>query len=261
MKTPTLTRGPLTYFAAPSIVLALRTPFARVKLCRVGFGGDGSIYVMFPYLNRKNGILSDLALPESGPGPVTYNLAANGIEVDQDVKFSHHASGVALFSKTGMSQKLPRRQSFPLSDGTGIIFWLFAYRFSGFTWFEKQKKKDTAVFYQFADKHPSGIKLEAEWVPISSITSKSIHRNGPVGTALNVRNGTSKSAVYFGQPPGSPFPDHVLVITAHEQEAPDGADSPTMVFVGGFDDIRHAPRSSGCLSFLYPSGRDAGQPA
>jgi hypothetical protein len=255
---PLKTRGPLTYYAARDFMLAARTPFAQVKLCRLRFGTDGSIYVMFPYLDRKIGIVSELDLTRETKSEqgFTYDLGATGIDVDQDVKFSHHTSGQVVFSKTGLQQPLPRRESFPLATGSGAVFHFFAYRLKGFEWFKKVKREDVVVYLNFPKKHPLGLKIEATWVPIDHIVGRSLDRHGPFGIAVNAQTRTETPIVYIGQPDDCAMREHVLVVTAKEQEVPDGADTPTMIFLGGFDDVTdRPPRTSGCLAFLYPSAR------
>lgn len=94
-----VTDGRLSYFAARNTVLIVQTPLGTVKICRLAFGRDGSIYVSFPYCREKAGILN--AINRSTVGLETIDLGEGGVRVSTDVKFSHHASGVVQFSKTG----------------------------------------------------------------------------------------------------------------------------------------------------------------
>src|SRR5688572_25658791 len=107
--------GQLRFFRTEHAVVLIRTPDATYKLARLTFGGDGSIYVQFPYLEAKAGVIAELPVDKTVIGPVTYDLANLGETVDTDVKFSHHASGQVRFSKTGHRIATPPRQSFPLN--------------------------------------------------------------------------------------------------------------------------------------------------
>lgn len=124
-------QGRLLYMAAPSSTVIAATPFGHFKLFKVTFGRDGSIYVPFPYLDTKRGVLSE-ADPETEPDPRTLNLRRNGLVVEYDVKFSHHTSGWVQFSKTGERGLLPRRRSFPLDGPIGIVFDFRLYWLRGF---------------------------------------------------------------------------------------------------------------------------------
>ena len=51
--------GRLRLFAAAEAVIVVRTPLAMFKIARISFGKrDGSIYLQFPYLKEKEGILA-----------------------------------------------------------------------------------------------------------------------------------------------------------------------------------------------------------
>src|SRR4051812_42730817 len=92
--------GQLAFHSASDFVLLLTSRGEARKIARISFGRDGSIYFQFPYCTKKEGWIGEL--PASAPGTqVTYRLADHGNFVGTDVKFSHHRSGVALFSKTG----------------------------------------------------------------------------------------------------------------------------------------------------------------
>lgn len=134
-------------------MLAIISPFARVKLCRLTFGSDGSLYVQFPYFGNKTGVVSELQLNQREGEEVPYDLGASGIDVLTDVKYSHHASGIVQFSKENQGF-LPRRRSFCLKDGTGVLFMFFVYQLKGFRWVDEIKKKDLILPLRFIDRHP-----------------------------------------------------------------------------------------------------------
>lgn len=250
----TATRGPITYFAERSVVLVAVTPFARVKLCRLEFGKDGSIYAMFPYLDRKTGIVSVVANQPNAKGPVTYSLKEGGVEVPFDVKFSHHASGIAQFSKSGTNTTLPRTNAFPLASGEGVVFRLFVFNLRGFKWFDHPNDRDLNIALDFTRAHPEGVGIIAEWVCIDSIVNRSVERHGPSANAVDPKTGAALPMMYIGQHKQSPMQDHVLVVRSESAPLAQGADVPLMVFSGGYE----RPSSDGAgnhLSFLYPVTR------
>jgi hypothetical protein len=241
-------------------VLFVSSPFARVKLCRLKFGKDGSLYVSFPYLREKRGLLSVLADPDPPTtGPVTYNLSQNGVVVPVDVKFSQHTSGQVGFSLTGLSQRLPRAQGFALADGAGPVFQLHVHFLSGFVWLDEVKSRDICVGFDFPDRHPFGLRIEAHWWLKSTVAANTqgdgAERNlippGPRVQALDRRTGAPRYFLFIGQPKDCPLRDHILAVAIEPVPAPTGVDTAGMIFLGGFTTDVSSGRSS-ALAFLYP---------
>jgi hypothetical protein len=57
----------------------------------------------------------------------------------------------------------------------------------------------------------------------------------------------------IGQPADSPLREHVLMISAEEIPLPDGVDSPSAIFMGGWDHHENTPpKSAKMLVFMYP---------
>ena len=252
--------GPLLYFAAKEAVLAVRTPLATWKIARVSFGRDGSVYVQFPYLRRKSGILSELDVDPSITGPVTYDLKAKGVRVSTDVKFSHHTLGLVAFSKTGHVSHAPRRQSFRLDGPIGHVFQLHVNWLSGFKLLDSPKKGIAYLGFDFPDRHPSSVLIRAEWRRKRDIAGNIFPPGGQSGPATQVmkRAGGSPFSVYFlGQPKSYPLQDHLLMIAGGSIPLPSGADRPGMIFLGGWSPHEGQPDPSrknmgNCLAFLYP---------
>jgi hypothetical protein len=255
-----VTEGNLSYYRAQSTVVSVQTSMADVKLCRIQFGSDGSIYIPLPYLNAKRGLLSEILDHPSSQAPFTYDLAKNGVTVDYDVKFSHHSSGVVRFSKTGKQDAWPRRRSFPLSSEIGLLFQLQVHLLSGLKWVTKPERNDLPLTFSFPDTHPVGIKLIAHWRRKSDIRA-SVHPAGesvgPRSEGIHKPTGAVHRWAFLGQPAASPLNDHVLMLAVEPVAAIDGADVPTMVFLGGFNPHEITPSrprydSVGCLAFMYP---------
>jgi hypothetical protein len=266
----------LRYFAAANTVVSVRTPFARVKICRIAFGKrDGSVYVAFPYLREKSGLLAGVEIDPEARTPHTFDLGRDGVRVSTDVKFSHHTSGVVQFSKTGGPTGLPRRASFPLTGPIGMLFQLHAYWLHGFTWQDAANPRDFLLPYEFREEHPLGIRLEGRWLRKRDIREHGFwvpgargDHTGPTTESIHRPTGTRENVVFVGQPRGFPLREHVLVLTVAPVPVPQGADHPTMVFFGGFDQHELTPAHPtadirGCLAFMYPAGPDGvpSQPA
>ncbi|MEK9502276.1 hypothetical protein [Gaopeijia maritima] len=225
------------------------------------FGRDGSIYVQFPYLKFKSGILNELHVPHER-SPVTYHLGEGGTEVPTDVKFSHHFSGEVRFSKTGYVQQAPRRTSFRLDGPIGHVFQLDCFWLSGFDAYDKPSKGSVHLGFDFPSRHATCFQIRGEWRRKSSIVENAYPVGGLVdfGTQIAHRKSGLRSTAYFiGQPEGYACQDHVLMITGAERSIPRGSDGPGMVFLGGWGPRGQAADSAaGCLAFLYPAGAAEG---
>jgi hypothetical protein len=159
-----ITEGPLRYFAAENTVVFVQTPLVRVKVCRIIFGQkDGSIYVYFPYLVAKEGLLSEVYVPPNRDRPVTLDLREHGKHVTTDVKFAHHTSGTAHFSKTGWASGLPERKSFPLQSSMGSIFEVSIFWRHGLTDLDQIKGRDAHIGFRFDDRSVHSVLVRAEW--------------------------------------------------------------------------------------------------
>jgi hypothetical protein len=251
------TEGKVSYYCAGSTVVCVETPFVRKKVCRVEFSkSDGSIMVPFPYLNAKRGVLANVVdqFPE-GP-PYGYDLAHDGVVVGYDVKFNHHRSGIAQFSKDGQ-EVLPRRRVFPL-DGTGTVFELHVQSLTGFDWVASPRKRDLLLNFSFGGTHPLGICVRGEWWRKDEVVRRGRPPGvmvGPRSDALNRRTGELSRFAFLGQPDGFVLKDHVLLLSVRAVPPAAGPAIPTMVFIGAV-----TPRASqepygekpGFLAFLYP---------
>ena len=118
-------RGRLKVFSAGDATIAVRSGEYVHQICQIGFSLDGSIRVQWPYLAVGQGILAAVPIPEGG-GSVTLELTELGRFTSQLVKFSHHTSGAAHFSKTKYTSNEVRRRTFRLDTTIGRIFELSA---------------------------------------------------------------------------------------------------------------------------------------
>jgi hypothetical protein len=126
------TAGRLRFYATEKLTVVARTPKGAFSLFKVVFmKNDGSLFVPFPYLGERRGILSELD-PTTEPDPKTLNFARSGVIVDYDVKCSFHTKGRVHFSKSGEKDVLPGRTGFPLTGPIGRLFEFRSYGLEGF---------------------------------------------------------------------------------------------------------------------------------
>ena len=109
-------------FRAERIVCVLKTSDKRYKAFQIAWGRDGSLYVTFPYFPHREGILTSFTLPGNGRRETVLNLEEGGKVASHDVKYSHHPSGQANFSKTGKVITEIKRQAVPLTQHNGPHF-------------------------------------------------------------------------------------------------------------------------------------------
>jgi hypothetical protein len=253
--------GQLIFHSAAEFVLLLRSRSSERKIARISFGKDGSIYVQFPYCIQKSGWIGELPVPADPSATVTYSLRSHGSFVDTDVKFSHHRSGIALFSKTGLELPPTRRNSFRLD---GPIGHLFRLQVSNPQDFAELKKIDKTVKYlalDFPDDGPTSISWRAEWRRKASLIANIQPPSGTAGPKTSVQHrvtGAVDEVLFLGQPPGYALRDHVLLLTGGPSPRPAGVTGSGMTFLGGWDEheVQSAdekPVLRGALAFVYPA--------
>ena len=184
------------------------TPKGAFSLLKVVFmKNDGSVYVPFPYLGEKRGLLSEIE-PATEPDPKTVNLTRAGIVVDYDVKCSFHTSGTVQFSKSGERDLLPRRKGFPLKEATGRHFEFRAYGLEGFEQVDLgTPTKDYRVLLRFP-VHPTSIVVSGIWQRKKDIvTNMDGGVVGPDTTLIRRSDGFAQPGLFVGQPLGLPFPE------------------------------------------------------
>lgn len=253
--------GRLRYYAYAEFVLLAVTSAAAYKIARITFGKDGSIYVQFPYCIERDGWIGVLPIDPNHEGPITHSMAHHGSYVGTDVKFAHHTSGEAHFSKTG-DETIPRtaRASWPLTGPLGHLFDLQVMQPEQFTRLEKRDKR---VMYLgvVAEPGSEAIAWHAEWRRKRDIESNIRPRGGiagPTTKVLSRATGRESEVFFLGQPQGYGARDHIVMLTAGRSERPQGFVGSGMTFLAGWDthEVARAGEKAdvrGCLAFVYPA--------
>lgn len=268
----------LSFYEAERCTLLCCTAFgAQAQLAVVIFNKkDGSVHVDFPYFIQEEGILAEFPPTPKSDGPVTYAFGKLGTRVKEPVKYSHHLSGIASFSKSGKLDPLtcPRRQSFRLDGTQGRLFMMHAFWLSGFKQFRKPSKGRTYLAFDFKDSHPHGVAFEAKWMSkawIRDRISSPSGTAGPENVIVDRNTGAEQLVLFLGQPETHPLRDHLLQLEVRAVPLPTGADQPGMNFLGGWDNPTKPDErlASGSIGFMYtrrelgdegPAGPDQNAP-
>jgi hypothetical protein len=258
-------KGRLRIFAASTATIVVRAGAEAYQVSQVGFGGDGSIMVQWPYLAVQQGIVAAIDLPDSG-GSFTFKLHDTGRFTSQLVKFSHHASGAAHFSKTKYTNSEVRRQSFPLNGPIGRIFEqtvLFPEKFKPLT---RLKPGRIYLEYNFGTSVPAALQVRGEWRRKKSITEFVDNKRatvGPITTWMHRITRVEEAVAFLSPPLTCPIKDYALCISCGMVRLPTGAASPGVVMLGAFD-AHEVPDGTvpersllrGALVAMYPSKSD-----
>ena len=119
--------GRLRPFVAPRAVVVAERFESAHSLCDIQWGSDGSVYLLFPYLQDVPGIVSRASLQNGHAGSHTITLAETARTTSNVVKLSHHRSGIAQLSQSGRTTSEIRVSSLPLDGGNGRIFEVTAF--------------------------------------------------------------------------------------------------------------------------------------
>src|SRR5690349_19879568 len=94
-------RGRLRVHCAQAVTFLCARGQEWHQLCQVGFlGTDCSIYLVSPYLPDCPGLVAEVTSPALQTG-AKVDLSEIAYVTSHSVKYSHHASGLALFSQDG----------------------------------------------------------------------------------------------------------------------------------------------------------------
>jgi hypothetical protein len=238
------------------VVCVVKAGDLRAKVFQVVFGRDGSLFVSFPYFRDRIGILSSTSLPANGAGQQEINLEDGGKVTSHLVKYSHHASGLALFSQSKRIISAVRRQSVALDAQHGHIFSLSIQGLGALD--AAHPVKDIARSAQRSvvdfevDPTSNTILFVGRWLDVSRMRcSTPVKTIGPTIDTLEP-DGVTTRAHFIANPEGNP--SHVLAVSCIPIPSL-GPQPEIFVFCGGFDPqevMRDNSRQGGFLSFIYP---------
>jgi len=227
----------------------------RVKAFQILFGGDGSLFITFPYFRHRTGILSVSAIPATGKRQSQVNLEQRGKVTSHLVKYSHHPDGRAHFSQTGKIVTVIKRQSIALEKQHGHMFSLLIQGLRALD--TADPRKDTVMsskraVVDFAVGSSEAIKFAGHWFDVNEMRF-----NNPtltIGPTLLTTDpdGIQRNACLFASPNANTR--HVLAITC-ESISKLGPEPEMFLFYGGFDPVqtmKDATKEAGFLAFLYP---------
>jgi hypothetical protein len=245
-------------FRSEHVVVTVRADGHRHKIFQIFFGGDGSIYVTFPYFKHTNGLLAVVTVTGPPGSSQTVDLADSGKVASHLVKYSHHPSGRAHFSQHGRVRTEIKRQSVPLNSQHGHIFTLLAQNLRSFTPVNSGKEtstssKRTTLTFDMQDPFPKAFRivgrrygledLEAEPRPaVTGPKVQTVDADGIVRPAFIVASPTDGAK-------------HVLLLTC-TPEKPISPTNDALLFYGGFDSpgvTFDKTKSSSFLACMYPA--------
>jgi hypothetical protein len=201
-------------------------------------------------------------IPESG-GSVTVELTELGRFTSQLVKFSHHTSGAAHFSKTKYTTNEVRRKSFRLDTTIGRIFELSVYHPSAFKELPRLKPGRLYLVIALGNEAPRAVQIRGDWTRKQSIVRNADRKRahiGPSTTWMHRYTGVEEAVAFYAPPLSCAIKDYLLGITCNPIEPPVGAAEAGAVFLGAFDAHERPdgtpPQSvpmGGCLIAMYPT--------
>ena len=255
-------RGRLRLYAGFDATVAVRAGEQYHQVCQVGFSGDGSIRLQWPYLRVGEGIVAAAHVPDGMIGSTTITLHEQGKFTSQLVKLSHHTSGEAAFSQTGKVRTEVRRQSFPLTGPIGRIFELHVFYPDKFKPLERLKRGRIYLGFDFGDAMPNAVIVRGEWRRKESISENTAGRGdvGPLTQWADRRTRAVEPVAFFAPPLNGPLQTHLLCVTSAVIPLPTGAREPGIILMAGLDYHEVPPERAGeplvlkdLLIAMYPT--------
>ena len=222
---------------------------------QIFFGKDGSLFLSFPYLHNKIGILSAATIPANGEKTAQVDLQEGGKVTSHLVKYSHHPDGRAHFSQDGKIYTAIKRQSIALDVQEGHLFSLLI---QGLTALEPVNPirdvnnggKKTVIEFQV--QPTPAMKIIGRWYDVNRLRASTPTATiGPI-IPINTDGNRMQQAIIVASPHANAR--HVLLLTCDEHPTL-GTDPEAFMFYGGFDPrdaIVDPNKEAGFLAFHYP---------
>jgi hypothetical protein len=253
----------LIYLAAPKATITAGDYSSEHQICQLGFSRrDGTIFLSFPYLKFKSGILSAVRFPSDQSGSITFSLAESGKVTSHLAKLSHHPDGQSHFSQDGRLRTEVKRPSFRLTGPIGHLFHFTVYFPREFETFDSARRKLDRPYlrYRFQSGLPDGLQVSAEWrhkKDIIECIQPAGKDSGPITQVKHKQTGAESTVFFFGQPEGFPLQDHVIMLSVGPVAVPTNVSEATIILMAGYDphEVENSGdpvTQSGCLCAMYP---------
>lgn len=237
------------------VVCTLTAGELRIKAFQVVFSNDGSLHIAFPYFKHRTGILCASHIPATGTRESQVNLEDGGKVTSHFVKYSHHASGEALFSQTGKIMNSIRRQSIALDKQHGHLFTLLVQGLTALDLVHPVKDAITSTkraIIDFALETTEAVKFVGRWYDVNKMRF-----NNPTPTIgptllMTDPDGKQINACMVASPAENA--QRILAITC-EPIPKLGPEPEIFLFYGGFDPadvMNDLTKEAGFLAFVYP---------
>lgn len=232
------------------------------KVFKIGFlRSDGSLWLSFPYFRLQEGIMAQINLPP-GSEPMDADLRDTGRVTAHLVKYSHHTSGLALFSQSGKIRSEVRKQSVPIAGADGHVATLQVQDLTAFAIDARTRDRvdrdaqrgDHTISAQLGGEDTGACKFV-----VQAFRRRQVQRRatGPTGAVTKVRSpdGTESVAALLSPLPGNPGSSLVIMIGA-SRIPPLWDKGAALTFIGGFDAktiVLDHSRPASFLALMYPT--------
>jgi hypothetical protein len=244
-------------------VITLKCADDRRKVFQIGFESDGSLFISFPYFKHSEGLIGEVTFPKHKKKLATLNYDQQDAKVTVNkVKYSHHWSGMALFSQTGKIRSEVRKQSIRLNLLAGHMF---TVTIQGLGAFENAdvvrdsgevKTKRTALTFDSKGNCPEAFKIVGRWYSLLDLGrsySKGTTRVGPQ-TITSTPEGKKYIAFLLSTPSPNPAAQFALMLTCENIPRVNSEQPDDLIFVGGFSGTESIKHDLKFLLMTYPIG-------
>lgn len=217
--------------------IVVEDPLGWHRLAKIGFGRDGSIYLMFPSLRGLSGVVAS-ATAGATPGVVqTIDMLDVGHTTSHLVKFSYHPDGRVHFSQSGKVKTAVQGLADPLSQKLGHIF---TARFQGIGEFGPQRSNDkshTALF-RALDGNVDAAGLACWRYDVAPLEGGAERFFTGEPNGIRYPDGRLQKGVFIAPPADDPYATFVLLLAVYFPGRFTEEFRAGMVFIGGFSSAR-----------------------
>jgi hypothetical protein len=250
------------------VTVTVTSELGHFKVFKVVFQrNDGSLSVAFPYYRDAQGLLCHARVKAGTQYPNKLDLTESGTFTSHRVKYSHHASGLALFSQDGKIYSRVRKDSVRLDSANGH---LFTVQLQGLTDYDEiapdggpppNTPKKARLDFRFAGKAVEAIKFwgacysESKLRNLIAAGTIWVHPTEPV-ILMNRPVGAKITGAIIHNPYLQSTEDFFLLLLCEPIPRLDSGKESALIFLGGFDPPEIAFDRSKELSFLalsYPT--------